>query len=182
MTPTQKVRSRYRPVRLVVLVAFALLGMGCNGDSLPDMAEVSGVILLDGKPLDEVEIVFMPVPGLRPESVDPQASGYSDPAGRFRPETRIEGHTYPGVVVATHRVAVRDLKRLSSPVPDPRQETAGETPSRRPGGRFSPRFADLMSGPFPTVAIGQGPQTIRIELDSKSQTGRATVTRDAEAG
>lgn len=137
------------------------------------MARVTGVIRLDGKPLDAVEVII--IPEANPGTAGPQASGFSDPEGRFAPRTNLDGASHNAVVAGTHRVVIRDLKAFATAAPDPKQEYAGETAGRPPKPRFSPRFTEAQSSPFGTVRIGPGVHELVLELNSKTKAGKATV-------
>ncbi|WP_406698962.1 hypothetical protein V5E97_08760 [Singulisphaera sp. Ch08] len=166
-------------IRCCSLLVVPLLALGslagCSGTSLPEMANVSGVILLDGKPLEDVEVVFVPVPSTGGQP-SPEATAFSDPEGRFRPQTMIEGASHDAVVLGTHRVVLRDLKTIADSAPDPKQEYAGETTGRPRKSRFSPVFAASHTSPLPAVTIGRGPQELVLKLDSRTKTGIAAVT------
>lgn len=150
------------------------LTVGCSGTSLPDMGQVIGVILLDEKPLDAVEVVLVPEAN-QGSTAGPQASGFSDQEGRFQPQTNLDGTAHNAVVVGTYRVVLRDLKTMTTAAPDPKQEYAGEAAGHAPKPRFSPRFADLQSSPFGAVIIGPGVHELVLELNSKTKAGKASV-------
>lgn len=60
---------------LAIPVTFTALLMGCGGDM--KVAPVSGIVTLDGKPLDRASVVFKPEAGGRP------SFGVTDAEGRF---------------------------------------------------------------------------------------------------
>jgi hypothetical protein len=62
-------------IHLFSLVAMAALLSGCGGEM--KVAPVSGVVTLDGKPLDRASVVFKPEAGGRP------SFGVTDENGRF---------------------------------------------------------------------------------------------------
>lgn len=167
------IQNRFRPIGACLLVLLPLQA-GCTGTTTTEMARVTGVIRLDSKPLDDVEIVL--VPETNQGTAGPQASGFSDQAGRFQPQTSLDGATHDGVVVGRYRVALRDLKAVATSAPDPKAEYAGDTAERRgPKARFAPRFADTQSSPFGAVLIGPGAHELVLEVDSRAKAGRASI-------
>lgn len=65
--------------------------VGCSGVELPELADVSGTVQMDGKPLADAGIVFVPVDG-RPSSATTDSNGkftmvYSDQADGVIPGT-----------------------------------------------------------------------------------------------
>jgi hypothetical protein len=69
--------------RLVVtgIAVMAALAAGCAKAPPPLIADVEGVVLLNGKPLNKAEIRFIPPIGYGPEYV---ATGVTDAKGRFK--------------------------------------------------------------------------------------------------
>ncbi|QDT69371.1 hypothetical protein MalM25_23080 [Planctomycetes bacterium MalM25] len=92
-------------------VSLLALSMGCGGG--PKMANVSGVVTLEGEPVPNVVVRFQPLP---PEgesfATGKAAFGEAGADGKFRLSTYGE---YDGAVVGVHRVTVSSLD--SSPLP-----------------------------------------------------------------
>lgn len=82
-------------LRLLLLVAFTAALSGC-GDGRPSRVQVSGQVLIDGKPLTQGNIKFVPE-GARP------SAGKLDENGRFT-LTCYDGND--GVIPGTHRVQI----------------------------------------------------------------------------
>jgi len=80
--------------RLVAAIALAAL-LGC-GQKGPRLVPVTGTVTLDGQPVADAGVLFMPVEG------GPPASGTTDQQGRFRLRTV----NREGAVAGKHRVAV----------------------------------------------------------------------------
>jgi len=78
----------------------ALLACGC-GDSGPQMAPVSGVVTVDGAPVANAAVMFVPEAGGRP------ATGLTDAEGKFSLETMEPGD---GALVGKHKVTVTGVK------------------------------------------------------------------------
>lgn len=75
-------------------VCWALSLPGCGGGL--DLAEVSGTVTFDGKPLADAAVLFQPV------EAGPVAAGHTDEAGRFHLTTAAQ----PGAAPGRYRVAV----------------------------------------------------------------------------
>jgi hypothetical protein len=91
----------------LALVAIASLA-GCNRG--PQFVEVSGTVTLNGRPLSDLEVVFMPDPGAGTSG--PASSAYTNENGQYKLVTN-KGQL--GAVVGTHRVCIRDLAALPLP-------------------------------------------------------------------
>ena len=50
----------FAPLRLALFIGFACLLLGCSETRKGDKAEVFGMVTLDGKPVDNAQIRFMP--------------------------------------------------------------------------------------------------------------------------
>jgi hypothetical protein len=87
-------RSRYLWPFLCFLALFPL-SLGC-GDERPERVKVSGVVMIDGKPLTSGSVRFIPT-GSRPET------GVIDENGRFTLSTFQPGD---GCILGTHTVTI----------------------------------------------------------------------------
>jgi len=135
----------------------ALLAAGC---AEPRRATVEGLVTLDGKPLAEVEVQFIPELG-RTRSAVP-ASGYTDETGRYR----IEASGSSGVSVGPNRVCINDA-RLMMPAggSDPNDGlpvSNRQTAPRR--SRVPDVYGDANRTPFRNMDIQPGRQTIDFPL------------------
>jgi hypothetical protein len=74
-----------------------LLGAACTSREGVELAPVEGVVTLDGRPLANVGVTFLP------EGKGPLASGNTDAAGQFRVSTLRPGD---GAPVGRHRVVL----------------------------------------------------------------------------
>lgn len=155
-------------LRIVLLLPVALLA-GCGG--VPPMGTVSGVVTLDGKPLPDVEIQFLPDPtqGTRGAT----ACCYTDEQGRFT--LRTERHSADGALVGTHRVVFVDIAALPMPggLPSPGgppgkagQPVAVSAPQKPKKNRVPPMYTDPNQTPFRTVEVQSGDQTLNFDLQT----------------
>ena len=120
----------FRGIGLLILLVGAL---GCGG-SASDLTEVSGQVLLDGKPLATGSVITMPEHGRG-------ANGKIDNEGRF---ALTSGEAGPGASIGLHHVAVVAVEESATFNPEaPRKslipqkyasaETSGLTIDVKPG-------------------------------------------------
>ena len=89
----------------VAVLVLAVVMTGC-GRRFP-MAEVSGKVTLDGKPLSDATVMFVPEKGFA-------AAGTLQPDGTFR---LISGRPGDGAVIGSHKVAVMPANPLKAHFP-----------------------------------------------------------------
>lgn len=123
----------------VILISLAGCGKGEN------LVSVSGVVLLDGKPLDGATVTFHPVKG------GPVGSGITDSSGRFTVMTGTERGIKPGDYIVT----VQKTGEV------PKTDLAPEKP---PAMLTPAKYAHVKTSPLKYTAPG-GPAN--LELSSK---------------
>ena len=103
----------YRPLSLILSVAsIAIFANGCGGQSGIERPAVSGMVLLDGQPIESGTISFVPAPGTK----GPTAGGIIK-SGKY---SIVEGD---GAAVGTARVEISSSKmtgkmiEVGSPMP-----------------------------------------------------------------
>ncbi len=149
-----------------LLVLFVGLA-GC-GPSAPPLAAVEGTVTIAGRPLGNVEVVFVPEPGTPGRDY----AAYTDAGGRYRiphdPAQKV------GVPVGTHRVLLRDADlylvppaagvdpESGEPTPDGPKAGAGRKTSRVPT-----RYGESAGTPLRGVRVGPGPTTFDIAVEPK---------------
>lgn len=141
-------------------LTLVLLAAGCGG---PQRATVEGVVTLDGKPLADVEVQFIPEAGQR--GGESPASAYTDEAGHYRIEAGGSG----GVCVGPNRVCVNDAKlMMPGGGTDPNDGTPGAVPKTGPRRSRVPEiYSDATRNPYRAVAIRPGVQTVDFDLKLK---------------
>jgi hypothetical protein len=157
-----------------LLALLPLLLTGCS--QVPPMGTVSGVVTLDGQPLPDVEVQFLPDP--EQGTAGANASCYTDEQGRFT--LRTERHHTDGALVGTHRVVFVDIAALPNPGELPgmgatrgREDAVGlaAVPRREQKpkkNRVPPMYTDPNQTPYRTIEVKEGDQTLNFDL----QTGR----------
>lgn len=77
--PTQlltPVASSLRFWRIAFAALFTATFVGCGGSNLPDTAEVTGVVTVDGEPVENASVMFAPVEAGRPAVGSTDAQGH----------------------------------------------------------------------------------------------------------
>lgn len=135
------------------LVTIALLAVVAGCDTTPPLAQVSGVVLLDGKPLDEVVVEFLPDPDH--DTHGQRSTATTDPQGHFM-LTCDDGR--PGAVIGTHRVLVQDPRAFPPPRPRPGESARPVSPAR-----VGQQYTKATDTPLRQEVRG-GEQSVTIEL------------------
>ena len=144
--------SAMRTLHLGASTLCMLCFFGC-ADSGPATAEVSGTVLLDGRPIEEGSIQFIPVGGSR----GPGSGGIIQD-GQYRiPRQK-------GVVVGTNRVELRAFKNAGTKIQDPTAPPGVRTEARVQA--FPPEFNDRSTV---VKEIRAGSNTIDFDVDTKGK-------------
>lgn len=101
----------------VVIPLLSLVIAGCGGSDRPDLASASGIVTLDGDPVEGASVSYIPVSGGRP------GSGVTDASGRYTINTYADT---PGALVGEHHVSVI---KVSGPGAD---QLLGDEPTEAP--------------------------------------------------
>jgi hypothetical protein len=160
-------QSSYRlhHVQWVALPAWLMLALpmflGCGQDA--PSATVEGTLRMNGKPLDNCLITFLPEPGQ--EMTGPHSTGLTDQRGYYR--LRFDDQR-EGATVGWHRVTVHDLsvstgvrRRDHGTVDEKMDETAPPPPVRR--SRVPPRYSSPKDTPLRKEAK-PGRQVIDLDI------------------
>jgi hypothetical protein len=100
------------------LVGGLALGLACTARDGVELAPVEGVVLLEGRPLANVGVTFLP------EGKGPLASGNTNAAGEFRLSTLRPGD---GAPVGRHRVVLGPSEEGAAAVAVPPEYGRPET-------------------------------------------------------
>jgi hypothetical protein len=141
------------------LACLVLCICGCSGET--EYGKVDGVVTLDGKPVMDVEVVFLPEPDAVGKS--PRSASYTDKNGRYslRTDKGIEG-----AVVGTHRVLINDTAFLPTPPLPPgiNAKSIPPKPQRRP---VPDAYGNVQATPIKPVEVKAGTQTHNFDLSSR---------------
>lgn len=137
----------WRPFGMGFGLAALLLAVGCGGGAGgPDLAFVTGVVLLDGQPLPDAIVVFQPT---GPQGSPSNAVTTAD--GRFELSFN---RNRKGAIPGDHRVKISTARLISNENGD---ET--EVPEKLP-----PRYHEKTELSY---AVKPGKNEFEIQLDSK---------------
>ncbi len=131
----------------VCIVLATILLTGC-GESGPDVVPVEGTVTLDGKPLANKSLMFLPIEGTSGHG----AGGASDAEGKYTLRAVVPGATrdYEGAVPGRYRVNVFE------------PTITGDVPAEEEGDE-------------PAVAMGPGSGTPKSEIPAVYGTDRSPL-------
>ena len=135
-------------VRNLALAFVALTLFGCGGKGYR-LTDVSGTITLDGKPLPNASVTFIPVG----DGVGPASTAITDESGNF--QLRTIDLDLSGATLGDHRVTVTTARASSA------DEMAKISKELVP-----PKYRD---GSFRLTVKADSPNAVNIEMLSKSK-------------
>jgi hypothetical protein len=138
-----------------VLSLISLAAAGCSSKAV--LAEVSGVVMLNGKPMPDAVVQFLPEPDKGTQG--PMSSGSTDVEGRFQ---LMCSDQRPGAVVGFHRVIIQDARSI----PHARSDFSTEKPPALIPPRIASIYASAAGTPL-RQEVKPGPQTVTIDVKSK---------------
>ena len=127
---------------------------GCSPTAAPPTNEVSGMVTLNGEPMGQVAVMFIPDRKVNGRTVE--STGITDESGRYEliyslPTTDSNNPLAgKGAVAGRHTVTVLDYKMVAESLPPP--------------GRIPAIYTEKNSTPL-SYEVKEGPQTIDIVLD-----------------
>ena len=145
-------------------LAIATTMTGCQR---ADFASVQGVVTLDGKPLVDVEVQFLPV--ANQQRNHPSASAYTDGNGRFS----IVASSGYGVLMGTHHICINDamvmMPTSSAAQEDGSLPAEGKTRTAKRRSRIPTIYSDSLNTPFKNIEIKSQSVTQDFALVSNLQ-------------
>jgi hypothetical protein len=133
-----------------------VLLMSLCGCSEQELAPVSGLVTVDGKPIEAAQVLFMS-PGHRP------AAGESDAQGRYVLSTYATGD---GAAIGTHKVTVTARPTIRVSAAGGATRPGSVRPNQIKHGEQSPipeKYSNA-STPLLTVEVKSGENEIPLEL------------------
>jgi hypothetical protein len=125
----------------VAAAALLTLAVGCGKAPQPVLVEAEGVVRLDGKPLKNVEVRFIPPDSWGPEYV---ASGVTDGAGRFKLTCKGQ----PGACAGENRVLVLEAEIPERLLGENAQVELAKYFLSLGGRPIPPRYGNLAQSPL----------------------------------
>jgi hypothetical protein len=142
--------------RSVFLATVVLVGISGCGPKI-QFVEVNGVVKLNGAPMADALVEFLPDPDKGTEG--PRSSGKTDAEGRFRLQRDDDQF---GAVVGFHRVLVQDMRTF----PPPRDQHKGGVPPVMPLSRIANQYENASRTPL-RQEIKAEPGPIVIDVKSR---------------
>lgn len=142
------------------LAAFApflfALAAGCGGSTHPPLTQAAGVVTINGRPLPNATVSFIP---LDKENTAGVANGVSDDQGRFRLTTAGK----PGAAVGRHKVTVTE-----GPEPEDLRDESKQAEYRRyqaglKNRPIPPQYGNPTQTPLEVTLAADQPE-IKVEL------------------
>jgi hypothetical protein len=169
--PNPPAGRRRRAPYLVWFAAAGLAAAGCGRG--PQWAAVEGTVTVDGQPVSNIEVVFVPDPARG--SNGPRAAALTDEQGHYR----LHGDKgEEGAVVGQHRVLIVDnatRSRFGRPAPaapaggdDPAPVRPRPAPASK-SGRIPLRFGSLTDTPLQGVEVKRGTQRHDFDVRTNSK-------------
>jgi hypothetical protein len=150
--------------QFICVTAATLSVIGGCGESAVPVAEVEGMVTLDGQPLGDVQVEFLPE--LDRGTDAPRSTGRTDAQGKFK---LVCDDQRAGALIGRHRIVVQDLKQLGltiKPV-DKFSEAyqAGDGPPSAQS-RIPARYSEAARTPL-RQEVKPEKQTVMIELSAR---------------
>jgi hypothetical protein len=143
--------ARWHRAALLGFAGLGLLTAGGCGGSAP--APVEGTLRMNGKPLGNVQVEFLP------EANGPRSTGVTDQTGHYT-LTTLDGR--PGALVGRHRVVLSDLGVYEDKAPAPGEKKKRDIALVRPS-RLPAQYGDVTNTPL-RKEVRAAPNTIDLEV------------------
>ena len=145
-----------------LFAALVLTGTGC--DSTGKLAKVQGIVTLDGKPVENATVIFMPQQG----GTGKQATGQTGPDGSFQLTTRT---TNDGALPGEYRVIVQYEEGTEVPPATNMRDAKAGARKAQQKAKKPPRYVIpvIYTDPAKTLLKQKIPTegTVKLELQSK---------------
>ena len=132
-------------------IAIVVTTIGCQR---AEFESVHGIVTLDGKPLPDVEVQFLPLPNQ--STNHPSTSAYTDASGEY---SIIATGSY-GVLVGVHNVCINDATVMMPSAnlgADDGSQPLGEKVRRTKSKSRVPQiYSDAQKTPFSKIEIREG--------------------------
>lgn len=148
------------PRRLLLTTAFTLAVIGCGGGE--KVAPVSGRVLVDGKPMANLVVVFQPLGSQDNPNPGRGSAGLTDADGRFK---LTYDNKEPGAIIGKHKVAIFTKLTDEELRSDPETGSEdGAVPKNVRREVIPPKYNDMTTLTFEVPAGGS--DQANFELDS----------------
>lgn len=145
----------------LTLLFFCFLLSGCK-KAPPPIVEVEGVVLLNGNPLPNALVEF--IPELNHFGAEMNSSGITDEKGFFRLTCR--WNNQPGAAVATHRVIITDAPMEGGRGMDPESQA-----------KSAQYYSSLKNRPIPSSYSDFSKTPLRLSVEAGKKTYEISLQR-----
>lgn len=152
--------SSLASVSLVALVCICLALTGCGGSSLGTVP-VEGSVMIDGKPIAGITVVFSPDSGGR------AASGQTDESGNYKLTTEINGD---GALPGTYKVTISKVEVEEDTLPETVDPNSAESMDAIYGAldtKKEPKSKNLVAKKYANAATSGLTATVNAEGENK---------------
>lgn len=137
------------PQYFVLVPLLTLILVGCGGNDRPSIVPASGIVTLNGEPVDGASLTFVPTAGGRP------GSAITDAQGRYTIKTYEDA---PGAISGEHKVSVI---KISGPGADVMQ---GDAPAAPPATEETGSGEDDGSDGLSEIEVFDSTETKESEI------------------
>jgi len=148
-----------RSSRRSFLALLTIFVAGCSGGDYPETVAVTGAVTLDGQPVPEAIITFMPTDGGR------AATGYTNSSGQF---TLTTYQPDDGAEPGAHQIAINPTE--PPPMPGDPVSMDGTKPASPKSyvPPFPPKYGDPRQSGFTAEVTPDGENDFKFDMKSKS--------------
>lgn len=142
-----------KPALAILLTTTLLICSGCSGKETIIMVPIEGTLLLDGKPLPQAQVEFMPE--FKGHGAQANSYAITDDKGKFKLINGAE----EGAAIATHRVVINDA-------PPPASARGQDEASQQ---RLTDYVNSLKNRPIPVMYQTYTATPLRVEVKAEKR-------------
>ncbi len=139
----------------LIFVVLLTVASGC-GKAKPTVAEVTGTVTLDGKPLELVHVEFWP-------EIGPRAFGKTDENGKFKLIT--DDRTQEGCPPGRNKVAVRDMAHMKDDYIDEGGDWVDMSKGKK--SRIHSKYYDAPNSPLTLEVVAGEKNNFDIAVEAR---------------
>ena len=144
---------------LSAVLLMALVGCG-TGESIPEVVMVSGKLTMDGEPLENIKVTFMPE--ATEDKRDVRSSwGTTDATGKFTLTYGAPGQTIEGAAAGQHKVVLYDMVPNDSRDVD---ATPDDIENESTESRIHSVYTNASTTRLEAKVAAPGPQEINFDI------------------
>jgi hypothetical protein len=151
---------------VLILATAAVLTAGCGGPSFPETYPVTGVVTLNGKPLEGADVQLVPA-GNDPKARS--AGGTTDAEGKFSVKTYFDAeHHAEGAVTGEYVITLSKLEKSEMPEGMEPTKAMAQMMKDGPPKNLVPKKYQVPTTSGFKVSVGKAPpEPLKLELQGK---------------